>query len=76
MLYEVITLKCHGRVLRALVGEEKVIQIDALPFYKKYTDIFLMDDVPEDERKATARQVANEIIAKLRKESALMSVAA
>jgi len=69
-------LKCHGRVLRALVGEEKVIQIDALPFYKKYTDIFLMDDVPEDERKATARQVANEIIAKLRKESALMSVAA
>lgn len=69
-------LKCHGRVLKALVGEEKVIQIDALPFYKKYTDIFLMDDVPEDERKATARQVANEIIAKLRKESALMSVAA
>jgi DGC domain-containing protein len=64
-------LKCHGRVLKDLVGEEKMIQIDALPFYKKYTDIFLMDDVPEDERKATARQVADRIIAKLKQDAAL-----
>ena len=61
-------LKCHGRALKKLVGEEKLIQIDALPFYKKYTDIFLMDDVPEDERKAVARQVADKIIAKLEQE--------
>jgi uncharacterized metal-binding protein len=59
-------LKCHGRVLKELVGEEKMIHIDALPLYKKYTDIFLMDDVPEDERKAVARQVADKIIAKLK----------
>jgi uncharacterized metal-binding protein len=59
-------LQCHGRVLRKLVGEERVIQIDALPFYRKYTDIFLMDDVPEDERKAVARDVADRIIEKLR----------
>lgn len=59
-------LKCHGRVLTELVGEDKVIQIDALPFYRKYTDIFLMDDVPEEERKAVARQVADKIIAKLK----------
>lgn len=58
-------LQCHGRVLKGLVGEGKMIQIDALPFYRKYTDIFLMDDVPEDERKAVARQVADKIIAKL-----------
>jgi uncharacterized metal-binding protein len=64
-------LKCHGRVLKALVGEDKVIQIDALPFYKKYTDIFLMDDVPEDERQAVARQVADKVIAKLEQEGAL-----
>jgi hypothetical protein len=57
-------LQCHGRVLKGLVGEGKMIQIDALPFYRKYTDIFLMDDVPEDERKAVARQVADKIIAK------------
>ncbi|MCE3247395.1 MAG: domain containing protein, partial [Geminicoccaceae bacterium] len=59
-------LQCHGRVLKRLVGEGMMIQIDALPFYRKYTDIFLMDDVPEDERKAVARQVADKIIAKLK----------
>jgi hypothetical protein len=60
-------LKCHGRVLKALIPEEKVIHIiDALPLYKKYTDIFSMEDVPEDERKAVARQVADRIIADLK----------
>jgi uncharacterized metal-binding protein len=58
-------LKCHGRVLNNFIGEEKVIQIDALPLYKKYTDIFLMDDVPEKERKEVARQVADKISAQL-----------
>lgn len=66
-------LKCHGRVLKNLIGEEKVIHIDALPLYKKYTDIFLMDDVPEEERKAVARQVADKIIAKLKKEGTVAS---
>ena len=58
-------LKCHGRVLKNLVGEEKVIHIDALPLHKKFNDIFLMDDVPEDERKAVAREVADKIIVRL-----------
>jgi hypothetical protein len=40
----------------------------ALPLYKKYTDIFLMDDVPEPERKEVARQVADKIIAMLKHE--------
>ena len=69
-------LKCHGRVLKGLIGEERMIQFDALPFYKKYTDIFLMDDVPEDERKTVARQVADKIIAKLKGEAALSATAA
>lgn len=69
-------LACHGRVLKELVGEEKMIQIDALPYYKKYTDTFLMDDVPEDERKAIARQVADKIIVRLREEFASMATAA
>jgi uncharacterized metal-binding protein len=55
-------LKCHGRVLNKLIGADKVIQFDALPFYKKYTDVFLMDHVPEAERNAVARQVADAII--------------
>jgi uncharacterized metal-binding protein len=63
-------LKCHGRVLKKLVGEEKMIQIDALPLYRKYTDVFLMDDVPQEERKEVARQVADKIIAMLKQERA------
>ena len=55
-------LKCHGRALKGLVADGVMIHIDALPLYKKYTDIFLMDDVPEEERKAVAREVAGKII--------------
>ncbi len=66
-------LKCHGRVLKNLVDEESVIHIDALPLYKKYTDVFLMDDIPEEERKAVAREVADKIIARLKRD---MTVAA
>jgi uncharacterized metal-binding protein len=61
-------LKCHGRVLKKLIGEERVIHIDALPLHKKYSDLFLMDDVPEGERKEVARQVADKIIAMLKQE--------
>jgi uncharacterized metal-binding protein len=61
-------LRCHGRVLNKLIGDDKVVQIDAYPLYKKYIDIFLMDDVPEEERRAVARQVADKIIAKLKDE--------
>lgn len=62
-------LKCHGRVLKKLIGEEKMVHIDALPLYKKYNDIFLMDDVPEEERKAVARQVADKILVMLKEEA-------
>jgi uncharacterized metal-binding protein len=58
-------LKCVGRVLRNLVDEEKIVHIDALSLYKKYTDVFFMDDVPEAERKEVAQQVADKILAML-----------
>ena len=58
-------LKCHGRVLKKLIPEEKVVHVDALPLYKKYTEVFLADDVPETARNAAARQVADKIIATL-----------
>ena len=67
-------LKCHGRVLNNLVGVENVLHIDALSFYGKYTDIFAMDDVPEEERKATARDTADKIIAKLNLDASLEPV--
>lgn len=62
-------LACHGRVLNKLVDDEKVIHIDAFPLYRKYNDTFLMDDVPEAERKAVAREVADKILRKLKEDS-------
>ena len=38
--------------------------------------IFLMDDVPEEERKAVARQVADKIIAQLRQAGEIAGAAA
>jgi hypothetical protein len=64
-------LMCHGRILKNLIDEGKMIQIDTLPLHKKYNEIFLMDDVPEAERKAVAREVADKILAMLKKDEAL-----
>ena len=61
-------LKCHGRALQGLVPDGQMIHIDALPLYKQYTDIFLMDDVPEEERNAVARLVADKILRMLQAE--------
>lgn len=63
-------LKCHGRVLAGLVDERRIVHIDALPLYKKFSDVFLMDDVPEDERKAVAREVADKIKSRLERAGA------
>ncbi len=69
-------LKCHGRVLDKLIGKEKVVHVDALPLYKKYMDVFLVEDVPEQERKAVAREVADKIIATLKQRTELAGEAA
>jgi len=55
-------LKCIGRILNNQVDREKIIHFDALSLYKKYTDLFDMDDVPEAERIDTARHVADQIL--------------
>ncbi len=60
-------LRCHGRILENLVGEENLVQFDALSFYGKYTNRFDIDSVPEAERKETARQVADVVLAELKK---------
>jgi len=56
-------LRCHGRILERLLDGDKLIQFDALAVYKKYSDIFDVDDVTEAERTATARQVADHVLA-------------
>jgi uncharacterized metal-binding protein len=60
-------LRCHGRILRNLIKEDRLIEFDALAFYKKYTDLFYIDDVPEEERREVARQVADWVLASLEK---------
>jgi uncharacterized metal-binding protein len=56
-------LHCHGRILKNLIAEEKIAQFDALAVYQKYTDLFDIDEVPEEERKLTARRVADSVLA-------------
>jgi len=64
-------LRCHGRIIENLIGKEKLVQFDALSVYKQYTDIFDIDDVPENERKEVAKQVAESVLAALEKGDAL-----
>lgn len=61
-------LRCHGRILENLVGEASLVQFDALSHYRKYTDRFDIDSVPEEERKAVAREVADWVLEKLHAE--------
>jgi len=58
-------LSCHGRILEGLLKKDQLVQFDALKVYRKYTDIFDIDEVSEAERKKAARQVADSILAKL-----------
>lgn len=55
-------LKCHSRIMENIIDRDKLFVFDALSFYKKYNDIFNIDDVPEEERKETARKVSDWIL--------------
>ncbi|UCD33569.1 MAG: hypothetical protein JSV38_06825 [Desulfobacterales bacterium] len=55
-------LRCHGRIIENIIDKEKLIQFDALSHYKRYTDIFDYDDVPEEERKEVAQSVSDWIM--------------
>ena len=55
-------LKCHSRILENLVEPSRRIAFDALSHYQKYNDVFDVDDVPEEERKLVAKDVAEWVI--------------
>jgi len=62
-------MRCHGRIMKNIVGAENVIQFDALPMYnkdKRYSETMLVDEVPEEERKDLARQVADTVLSALK----------
>ena len=61
-------LRCHGRILQNLLSKDQLAQFDALKIYKKYTDVFDIDGVPEKERVEAARQVADAVLTELGKE--------
>lgn len=63
-------LRCHGRILERTIPADRLVQFDALSHYKRYTDRFDIDSVPEEEIDATARNVANWVLDGLRGQSA------
>jgi uncharacterized metal-binding protein len=59
-------MRCHGRILENMIDKEKLIQFDALSIYKRYTDRFDIDSVPEAERKEVAQQVTEKVLSDLK----------
>jgi len=49
-----------------LFDSDRLIQFDALSHYKKYNEIFDMDEVPEAERNAVAQDVAEWVMQSLK----------
>lgn len=58
-------LKCMARLMNGLVEEGRMVHVDALALHKKYSKVFLMDEVAESERKQTAQTTAERILAQL-----------
>ena len=62
-------MHCHGRIMKNVVGHENMIQFDAFGMYNKggkYSETMLVDEIPEAERNALARQVADKVLASLK----------
>jgi hypothetical protein len=53
--------------MKNLISDDKLVEFDALSVYRKYTDIFEIDDVPEEERQIAAEEVAEFVLASLKK---------
>ena len=61
-------MHCHGRIMKNVVGNQNMIQFDALRIYNKdnrYSDTMLVDEIPETEREGLARKVADKILTSL-----------
>jgi len=58
-------LRCQARMMRRMLGPDQLIEIDALPLYRKYVDLFEIDSVPEAERNAVAEDVAQQVVTTL-----------
>ena len=52
--------------MKDLIGQDRLVEFDALSHYKKYSDLFDIDSVPEEERNETARGVADWVLESLK----------
>jgi uncharacterized metal-binding protein len=52
-------LGCHKRIIENLIPGDRLVHYDALSHYKRYTDRFEADSVPEEEIDQVARDVAD-----------------
>ncbi len=56
------SLFCHGRIAENIISKDKLVIFNALSIHRKYADLMDVDDVPEEEKKQTAREVADKIL--------------
>ena len=66
-------LSCIERILENKIDKGKIIHFDTNPLHKKFSNVFLYNDVPEETREEVARDVADKILEKLREEQALVA---
>ena len=60
------SIRCHGRIAENIIAKDKLVNIDALSIHGKYASLMDVDEVPEAERKQTAKGVADKILAYLK----------
>lgn len=58
-------LGCHKRVMENMIPEDRLVLFDALSHYKRYTDRFEADSIPEDEIDGVAQDVAGWVLGSL-----------
>ena len=58
-------IRCHGRIAENVIDRDRLVNINALSIHGKYANLMDVDDVPEEERKRTAMEVADKILAGL-----------
>lgn len=58
-------LRCQARMMRRMLRPDQLVEIDALPLYRKYTNLFEIDGVPAEEREAAADEVARLVLMEL-----------
>ncbi|ACS80955.1 putative zinc-binding protein [Maridesulfovibrio salexigens] len=60
------SLFCHSRMADKIIDKDKLVVIDSLSIHQKYANLMDVDDVPEEERRQTAEEVANIILSNLK----------